>query len=115
MMQTINFVNEDVITALNGRLTVGDNVSGLITTFSVTPLAGYVGGDFTPITFQYSAFQRPSVCLLGSVKDTSGDVILNATSLQWSYSNSTSPAVISINYISGLTFGKSYTCTVITL
>jgi hypothetical protein len=115
LIQVLNLREEGLLDLINGRLSVGDNVNGQVTTVSFTTPSNYATGGFTATSFVYNG-NGASCCLIGSITCTKpGGVITSPTSLQWSFNNNVSPPSIQINYVAGLAAGQSYSMTVLVL
>ena len=113
MVSTINLGNEDLVRAVNGRLVVGENINGLVTTVTFTTPSDYATGGFPALQFSYTAAIRPSCLLIGSISGPSP--ILSPTSLTWSYNNSVTPNLVRVTYVAGLAASTTYTMTLLAL
>ena len=112
----LNTFCEQTVQTLNKNLTVGANIQGskYSTTFSTT--AGYAGGDFTPIVYQYNGGGQPSCLLIGQISESTGATILTPVTItSWTPNINVSPILINVNYIAGLTASKKYTITLLAL
>lgn len=116
VVSTFNLFNQDALNAVNGRLTIGDNLNGQVNTVSFVTPANYAAGGFPAVSFQYKGKFRPSSLILGDISQTKPiGTILLATSLQWSYNNNVDPPVITVTYVAGLAPSQQYSATFIAL
>lgn len=93
-----------VYSALNQGLTFNNNMIAQIKTLSIT------AGSSSPVTqFTWSFSTSPVGCLVISTTDISSTpaVVTNAVTIDWGYGS----GVVTINNITGLTAGKTYSIT----
>jgi hypothetical protein len=114
LVGTLNLFMEDVVRNVNGRLHIGDNISGQVFTTSFTTPPDYSTGSFTAITFNYLGKIQPSSVLIGDLSCTKPiEPILTATSAYWSYNNNVVPNQIRVTYIAGLKPNQTYSVTLV--
>lgn len=116
LINPINTFNEQVYNLLNKQLQIGPNVSGMVFTTTFTTRSDYATGGWVPIVFNFTGSVAPTSCLLGSIDKTNpAGLILEATSLIWSFNINTSPAQVSIDYVAGLAASTTYQATLLLL
>lgn len=113
LLAPLSAVLENMLLALTGNLSIGDNVIGTVQTFTVNTDPNYATGKFTPLRILWGpgSFNPPKAVLVGRVVTPSNQpkTYTAITAQDWSYdfgSNS-----ILINYVSGLTASSTYTIT----
>lgn len=107
----INLFFEQCAGFVNGRLTFGSNVSGMVYTSTFTNPSNYATGGFNKFSFNFTGKVRPSSCVIGNI--TTSGTILNPTSVQWTYNNAVTPPQVNINYVAGLNANQQYTITLV--
>lgn len=109
-----NLYMEQSSALINGRLTFGSNVSGMVNVSTFTTPSDYATGGFNGYSFNFTGKARPNACLIGSITQTSpAGNIITPTSVQWTYNNSVSPTQVNINYVAGLQAGYTYSLTLV--
>lgn len=119
LLYVLNLVVGSVYSALNNGLTLAQNSLAALSTLQISAASStyYAAGPTTYATqstsnvvaIPWSFKTRPVGCLPVNLIDTSSTPapVLNAVSCDWSYI----PGYILINAMSGLTAGKTYSCT----
>ena len=114
MLNPLNLFMEQSTALINGRLTFGSNVSGMVYTVSFTTPSTYATGGFNAFSFNFTGKARPSACLIGSITQTSpAGTILTSPGVQWSFNNAVNPPQVNITYVSGLAANQTYSITLI--
>jgi len=101
-LYVLNLFAGSVYAALNNGLTLQDNMLAQVNTVSIS-------GSSPKTTINWSYSSKPVGVLLINILDASSQaaIITSPTTVAWSYG----AGVITINNITGLTSGKSYTAT----
>ena len=116
VINPLNLFFEQSTSLVNGNLSIGDNVSGQITQATFITPTNYSTGGFPQVSFSFTGKAAPKVCSIGKIQQIKPiGTILTAQSVQWSFSNSTNPPHINIEYIAGLIPATTYTVTFLVL
>lgn len=107
LLSPVNSFNEQVYSALNNGLTLGDNIVGQIEVRSFKTSPNYIKNkSFTPIDIDWKYKTPPRAVMIGAIRATDVDVIItNPISLDWRLIG---PGKISIRFIVGLKNGTKY-------
>jgi hypothetical protein len=109
----LNTFCEQTVQTLTKNLTIGENVQGQKYTVSTTTDSS---GAISPIVFRYTGGGQPNCCLVGQISRADGTLITNATSVtSWYLNINTSPYIVTIDYIAGLTASTKYIITFVVL
>lgn len=99
LLQPLNSFMQSVVSSLDRNLSVNQNMQGQI---KAVPFKG--GGT---VSFKYEPNQRPAVLLVGRVIDSTGATVsTGVTATDWTDDGAGN---ITVNAISNLTSGRSYT------
>ncbi len=122
LITPINLFFEQVYNAMNRKLTIGDNVNGMVYQGTVSVPSNYnngVNSNFTKLNFQYTGNTPPKSIVVGQISLVSSTYVpmIHPVSIDWSSSTSASSSstLITVNYITGLTAGSQYTITLLCL
>jgi hypothetical protein len=114
IINPVNLFMEQCSALINGRLTFGSNVSGMVNTTTFTTPSTYATGGFNAFSFNFTGKARPSACIIGSITQTSPSaVILTPTAVQWSFNNAVNPPQVNILYVAGLLPNTTYSLTLV--
>lgn len=102
-----------MLLALQSNLSIGDNLIGVVSSYTFTTGAAYTGGTFTPIRIYWTPGNAnlPRTVLVGqvTVPSTQATPLTAIAAHNWTY-DYTSQSVI-INYVAGLANSSTYTIT----
>ena len=109
---TINSFFENVVLALNGRLTFADNIQSQTKVLGFTTSSTYISGDdFPTLKFQTTLPVKAQALLILQIQkaDDITQLIAGGTSLKWFEVE----RQININFVSGLEDSTDYTLRVL--
>lgn len=113
LLSPLSSVLNQMLLALQGNLSIGDNLIGVVTSKTITTDASYSTGTFTPIRIYWTPGSQnlPQTVLVGkvSVPSTQSMPLAAMTAQNWVYDFSSQAIVI--NYVSGLANSSTYTIT----
>ena len=115
MIDVINRFNEDVYSALNKRLTIEDNFSGNLITFTVNTLSTYPT-DFTPFNYNTNINKKANgVIVVKAINSSTNNFtsIKNPVFVEWT--DNLANGNLTIQYVSGLQPSTSYTITILVI
>jgi hypothetical protein len=114
MLTQMNLGNDDLTNLVNGNLTIGDNVNGMIfKTSFVTPTA-YLTGEFNTFRFNFTGSTPPNSVTIGQIACTSPiEAIISPVSVFWNLVNNVSPNQVFVSYIAGLKANHTYSVTLL--
>ena len=122
VLTPLNLFFEQVYNVVNRKLTIGDNVNGMVYTGTIRVPSNYVDGvstNFSPVSFQYTGTYTPTSVLMGKITLVSSTYtpIIKPVYVDWSTSTSSSSnaTLITVNYITGLEASKQYNITLLCL
>jgi hypothetical protein len=105
----LNTFCEQTVNVLNRNLSIGQNLQGQKLQTKFTTATNYSSGVFTPIQINYIGSGQPDQLLVGRVQNINGSTILTAVTVtDWFLNINKFPAVITINYIAGLSDNQTY-------
>lgn len=113
LMYPINSFLQLVSQAMQGQLTIGDNVQGQYKSITFTTLSDYSLGNWTVIDVSTSLVKKVDAVLIAQINKQSsiGEVITLPVSLDWKQVNT----VVKLNYIAGLEDNVTYTAKLLIL
>ena len=118
LLSPLNSVIQNIYLALQGNLSIGDNLIGQSSTVQVQTGSTYISsGTFSPVVVPWNAGAKasPSVVLVGRVVKPSNlpAQVLTVSVPSWTYNFSSQS--ITIPYIAGLADSSSYQITLMIL
>lgn len=112
LISPINMFFEQVYSSFS-TLTIGDNITGAITTISFKTPANYSTGGFNEVLVPWNKTVAAQVIFIGKINNKNRNIITNAVSItDWTQLTQQN---IRINYISGLANSSIYEMTVLIL
>jgi hypothetical protein len=113
LLSELSEVFTEVILGLQGNLSVGDNLIGVVTTQNVITGPSYATGIFTPVRIYWTpgSFNPPKSVVVGHVITPSNQAktFTAITAQDWTYDYGSQAIVI--NYVAGLAASSNYTIT----
>lgn len=113
LLSPLNSVLGQILLALGNNLTIGDNLIGVVASYSITTGAAYTGGTFTPIRVFWTPGNQnlPATVLVGKVvvPSTQAAPLTAIAAHNWTYDYTSQSIVIS--YVAGLANSSAYTIT----
>ena len=113
LLSPLSSILSQLLIALQGNLTIGDNLIGVVSSKQFTTGAAYTTGTFTPIRIYWAPGNQnlPQTVLVGRVFVPSSQAApLNAIAAHnWVYEPQSQSIVI--NYVAGLANNSTYTIT----
>lgn len=114
LIYPINSFSEQVTSAMNRNLTIGENVTGMIYTTSFSTPSTYIKNkSFNQINMPWNFRVAPRSVTIGQLINQDNDApITNPVSLDW---RQTGPNAITIRFMAGLKNNTKYTVTFLIL
>jgi len=113
LLSPLSSVINQMLLALQGNLSVGDNVIGVVDTKTITTDPSYSTGKFTPIRIYWTpgSFNLPRSVVVGhvSIPSNQAKTYTAISAHDWTYDYA-SQAIL-INYVGGLANSSTYTIT----
>ena len=113
LLSPLNSVFSQVLLALQGNLTIGDNLIGVVATYTFTTSSTYSTGSFTPIRVYWTPGNQnlPQTVIVGrvAVPSTQAAPLTAVAAHNWVYDYTSQS--ITINYVAGLANSSTYTVT----
>lgn len=116
LINPINLTQEDLVSFFDGRITIGDNVNGMLYSTSFSTPADYLTGGFNSFAWNYTGKFQPKNVLIGSIVCTKPvEDIIVPTSVYWTYNNGVSPNQVRVKYVAGLKASQTYSINLLVL
>lgn len=112
VFQSISVVFREMNQAVNGNLTLGDNIIGLFQEQTIHTAATYSTGAFNPLIIPWSFTQKsPQSVIVAQVQQGSNQtrLLTPVTCVEWSFDPI--KRTINIPYVTGLANSRKYTIT----
>lgn len=113
LLQPLSNALSQLLLALRGNLSIGDNLIGVVSSYKLTTSATYTSGTFTPIRVYWTPGNQnlPKTVFVGQVvvPSTQAAPLTAITATNWFYDIGSQAVVI--NYVAGLANSSTYTIT----
>jgi len=120
MITPINLFFEQVYNAMNKKLSINDNVNGMVYSGQFSTPSTYSDGaniNFNKFSFNYTGSFNPRSILIGNINLNSSYATtqIKPVFVDWTLSTTalSSTPIITINYITGLIASSSYNITLL--
>jgi len=107
MIVPLNLFMEQVYSAFNKNLTIGDNVTGKFAELSITTPADYATGGFPDTVVPWTFTKSVQAVFIAYIREDTDNfvAITQPVTIDWIQTSSTS---ITVNYITGLAVSTRY-------
>jgi hypothetical protein len=113
LLSPLSSVVNQLLLALQGNLSVGDNITGVVDTKTITTDPSYSTGKFTPIRIYWTpgGLNQPTCVVIGRVTTPSNQAktYTAISAHDWAYDYASQAIVV--NYVGGLANSSTYTIT----